>query len=296
MSAMPSRLDEFSETVDLRPHRTRLHPEIGAITHAGKVRANNEDNYLVAKLAKSMRICHSSLKDDWTTRFSDEEGYLLVVADGMGGAAAGEMASRIAVETIEGFVLNVVKWFLHLGGEEAALLAELRRAFDRADASVIERARVEPGTHGMGTTLTMAFSIEHDLFLVHAGDSRAYLFRNGELHQMTNDHTLVNMLVQGGQITAEAAKHHARRNVVTNVIGGPSQGVHSEVHKVPLEDGDILLLCSDGLTEPVSDASIAEILGQQSKPHDACQHLIDKALASGAPDNVTVVIAAFRAR
>ena len=296
MTAMPRVLNDPGDTVELRPHRSLLDLEIGALTHAGKVRVNNEDNYLVAKLAKSMRICHSSLKDDWTTRFSDEEGYLMVVADGMGGAAAGEMASRIAVDTIEGFVLNVVKWFLHQGKEEDALLGELCRAFDRADASVIERARAEPSARGMGTTLTMAYSLERDLFVVHAGDSRAYLMRDGALRQITTDHTLVNMLVQEGQITPEAARHHARRNVVTNVIGGPGAGVHSEVHKWTLEVGDVLLLCTDGLTEPVGDAVITEILRSVPKPQEACEKLLDRALDAGAPDNVTVLVASYQSR
>ena len=121
------------------------------MTHPGKVRANNEDHFLVAKLAKSMRICQSSLPETASTRFSDEEGYLMIVADGMGGAAAGEMASALAVWTVESFVLDTLKWFLHLGSkEESALAAELRQGLERADREVIERARTDgrPGRHG----------------------------------------------------------------------------------------------------------------------------------------------------
>ena len=160
----------------------------------------------------------------------------MVVADGMGGAAGGEKASRLAVETIESFILNVVKWFLHLESEQGTLLTSLKDAFNRADATVIQRAQSEPRLHGMGTTLTMAYSVGTDLFLVHAGDTRAYLLRCGELRQITNDHTLVNLLVQGGSLSPEDARHHARRNVVTNVIGGPSRGVHTEVHRLKVED------------------------------------------------------------
>src|SRR3982751_3535927 len=104
----------------------RVRVDFDAVTHPGKVRANNEDHFLIAKLAKSMRICQTSLREDHPTRFSDEEGYLMIVADGMGGAAAGEMASALAVRTVENFVLDTLKWFLHVGNEQSALAAELR--------------------------------------------------------------------------------------------------------------------------------------------------------------------------
>lgn len=300
MSPLPKAFDEADDTtgeypqVSARPVKVTV--DVGAETHQGKVRENNEDNFLVAKLAKSMRICRTSLPEDWSTRFSDEEGYLLVVADGMGGVAGGEKASRVAVETIEGFVLNVVKWFLRFDDDNAVLVGELKNAFQRADANVIERARNDPRLWGMGTTLTMAYSVGTELYVVHAGDSRAYLLRDGEFRQVTSDHTLVNLLVQGGTITPEAARTHSRRNVVTNVIGGPSEGVHTEIHKVALQDGDVLLLCSDGLTEPVDDDKIAAILTQQADPEIACQKLVQAALDGGAPDNVTAVVARYSVR
>ena len=112
----------------------------------------------------------------------------------------------------------------------------------------------------MGTTLTMAYSVATDLYIVHAGDSRAYLFRDGELEQLTSDHTLVQTLIDGGVISPEDAKRHDRRHVVTNVIGGPREGVFAEIHKLVLLDGDTLLFCTDGLTEPVDDDAIAEVL------------------------------------
>ena len=276
-----------------RPRRARV--TFGAATHPGKVRANNEDQFLVSRLAKSMHICKTSLAGDGKTFFSEEEGYMMVVADGMGGAAAGERASALAVESVERFVLNTFKWFLHLGGkEENTLYAELREGLERADRAVLSLARSEPGLHGMGTTLTMAYSVGPDLYVVHAGDSRAYLFREGELHQLTSDHTLVQVLVQGGAITPEAAKHHKMRNIVTNVIGGPREGVHAEIHKLIVDDGDTLLICSDGLTEPVPDAMIAEILAANPDPEDACAQLIARALERGGPDNVTAIVARYR--
>ena len=211
---------EYQAIADRDPPRVGI--KFGALTDTGKFRDNNEDQFLVARLSKSMRVCKTSLPGEATTQFCEEEGYLIVVADGMGGAAAGERASALAVNSVESFVLNTLKWFLHLSGhDEHALLAELRQSLERADRTVIERARSNRAFHGMGTTLTMAYSVATDLYIVHAGDSRAYLYREGALEQLTRDHTLVQTLIDGGAISREDAKRHKRRAVVTNVIGGP---------------------------------------------------------------------------
>jgi protein phosphatase len=269
--------------------------EIGSATHAGKVRVNNEDHFLIARMGKSMRVCATSLaRSPDETKFADEEGYLMIVADGMGGAAAGEEAAAVAVATVEEFALNTVKWFLHLGQqEETVLMAELRESLERADREVFDRVERRPDLAGMGTTLTVGFSVGSDLFVVHAGDSRAYLLRDGELTQVTSDHTLVQLLVAGGALTSEQAKTHRRRNVVTNVIGGPREGVMAEVHKVPLADGDVFLLCTDGLTEPVDEGKIAAILADFDDPDEAAERLVGLALEGGGPDNVTTIVARY---
>ena len=274
------------------------HPQrllCSGLSHPGKVRQNNEDHFLVARLAKSMKVVQTNLPHSGATRFSDEDGYLLIVADGMGGAAAGERASALAVESIEEFALNTLKWFFHLGGKgESVLLDELRQSVEAADRSVSEESRADRSLAGMGTTLTVAYCVGADLYVVHAGDSRAYLYREGSLEQVTCDHTLVQLLVDNKLITPEAARTHARRNVVTNVVGGPSPGVHSEIHKIRLRDGDIFLLCSDGLTEVVADNAIAATLNRDEDPRSLAHHLVAQALDGGAPDNVTVVVARYQ--
>ncbi len=281
------------EPVRPRPHRVSFC--FGAESHVGKVRARNEDHYLIARLCKSMRICETNLVGQGTTRFADEEGYLMVVADGMGGVSGGDQASRMAIESVEDFVLNAVKWFLHLGGDdESELKAELREALKRADRMILQTAQDHASLAGMGTTLTVAFSVGDDLFIAHAGDSRAYIFRDGSLFQITNDHTLVQLLIESGRLSPEEARRYHRRNVVTNVVGGPIDGVSAEIHKVRLEDGDIVLLCSDGLTELVKDAEIAETLAAHaSDPHEACRRLVEQALEGGGPDNVTVLVGRY---
>ncbi|HZY87265.1 MAG TPA: PP2C family serine/threonine-protein phosphatase [Gemmataceae bacterium] len=288
---------EEPATVELTAERTgatRVFVDFAARTDVGKVRPHNEDQFLVAKLAKAMRVCATSLVGDDAIRLGDDRGALLVVADGMGGHAAGERASALAVNTIEGFVLNSLKWFFRLGvGEETFLLQELREALKEADRTLVDWAEVEPELAGMGTTLTLAFSVDDRLFIAHAGDSRAYLYRNGELDQLTRDHTMVQSLVDAGLMTPGQARQDRRRHLVTNALGGPSPGVHAELDKMTLQDGDTILLCTDGLTGPVEDARIAEVLAGQPEPEDACDALVDLALARGGPDNVTVVVARY---
>ena len=274
------------------PNRVRM--VHGALTHQGKVRSNNEDHFLVSRLSKSLQICQTSLSNSGEIRYSDDDNYMMVVADGMGGAAAGEKASALAVETVECFTLNTLNALLQQESpDEKSLVGELRHALEKADKAVFEEAEGNSRFYGMGTTLTMAFSVGRDVYIVHAGDSRAYLFRSGKLDQVTSDHTLVQLLVTGGVIAAKDARTHAQRNIVTNVVGGPSRGVHAEIHKIQVQDGDTLLLCSDGLTEPVDDAEIAEILNLTNDPDVAAHHLIAKALANGAPDNVTAIVARY---
>ena len=186
----------------------------------------------------------------------------------------------MAVQTVESFVLDVIKWFLHREGQEQnALVDELRLALQRADSDVLARADADPKLYGMGTTLTMAYSVGTDLFVAHAGDSRAYLYRAGRLERITSDHTLVQVLVDAGAIAPEDAREHPRRHVVTNVVGGPNVGVQVEVHRRSLTDGDILLLCTDGLTEYVPDPEIAEILAQFEDPEQVAHRLIDVVLS-----------------
>jgi protein phosphatase len=291
-----SRVDEDPtiEFPSIPERRLRVHVTLGGGTHSGHVRSRNEDQYLIAKLAKSMRICASSLPESETTRFSDEEGYLLIVADGMGGNAGGQEASTMAVQTVESFVLDALKWFLHRGGhDENALFNELRLALQRADSNILTRADADPKLYGMGTTLTLAYSVGSDLFVAHAGDSRAYLYRDSRLERITSDHTLVQVLVDVGAITPEDAREHPRRHVVTNVVGGPTAGVQVEVHRRSLLDGDLVLLCTDGLTEYIPDPEIAEILAQSPDPEQAARHLINLVLTRDASDNVTVAMAKY---
>jgi protein phosphatase len=262
-------------------------------TDAGLVRPSNEDQFLIARLTKALRIQQTSLPRS-RIQYSDESGYLFVVADGMGGHQAGEQASALAVNAIEGFVLNTLKWFLHLKGSEGqTVLQEFHAALQQADEQIFAEARRHPELWGMGTTLTMAYNLNRDLFVAHVGDSRCYLCRGGELHQLTHDHTLVQEMVERGHLQPAEAAGHRLRHVITNVLGSTEPGVRPEVHKVQLGAGDVMLLCSDGLTEMLPDKEIAATLRADPDVRQACGRLIAQAKDQGGRDNVTVVLARF---
>src|SRR5712692_6034922 len=165
------------------------------ITDTGRVRPSNEDQFLIAELTKTMRIWHTSLPEP-ETQFGDEHGHLFLVADGMGGHRAGEQASALAVVAIEQFTLNTFKWFLDSNRPEAQkILAQFQTALRQADARILEEATEHPELRGMGTTVTMAFQLDAQLCVVHVGDSRAYLYGDGELYQLTHDDTLMAEMI-----------------------------------------------------------------------------------------------------
>jgi protein phosphatase len=263
------------------------------LTDVGKRRRQNEDQFLIAELTKALRVRQSSLAQP-KTQYSDERGYLFIVADGMGGHQAGEQASALAVGTIEEFVLNTLKWFFHLrSDEEQNVLAEFQAALRQADEKIFEQATRHPELRGMGTTLTMAYSSDSQLFVVHVGDSRCYLHRNGQLYRLTHDHTLVEEMLRHHALTPEQAARHYLRHVITNCVGGDRLGLQVEVHRVELVPGDTILLCSDGLTEMLPDTRIGEVLAANPDPRVVCEALVEEANARGGRDNITVVVSRY---
>jgi protein phosphatase len=265
------------------------------LSHVGRVREANEDCFLIADLRKMLRVRHSNLPQT-SVQHGDEKGHLFVVADGMGGHQAGERASALTVEVLERYVLNVFKWFFALRGpEEQAVLAEFQTAIRLADDRVREEGAEHPELSGMGTTLTVAYVLYRDLYVAHVGDSRCYLLRGGQLHRLTRDHTLAAEMMRHGMLSPEEAARHHLRHAVTNVVGGIQPGVRVEVQKTSLEAGDVVLLCSDGLTEMLSDERLRAVLTEEPAPHRACERLIDEANAAGGKDNITAVVARFAA-
>jgi protein phosphatase len=281
------------DTVAISPARTGLGVRSFGLTDPGRVRPANEDQYLIATLVKSLRVESTSLPGQGHLHGSGR-GHLFMVADGMGGHAAGEEASALAVRSVEAFVLEGLRWFTRLKGPGLdRVLAEFEGALSEASDRIRDAGARDPGLSGMGTTLTLAYSLDDDLFVAHVGDSRCYLYRKGAARRLTRDHTLVEDLVRRGAITAEEAETHPRRHVITNALGGSKSGLEVEVHKVRLEAGDVLLLCSDGLTNMVPDADLSRVLGAEPDPERAARRLVACANEAGGGDNVTVVVARF---
>jgi protein phosphatase len=275
------------------PASVELTVKAFGITDKGKVRSANEDQFLAAELTKSMRLWQTSLQGP-RVQVGEERAHLFLVADGMGGHRAGERASTLAATAIEHFTLNSFKWFFGADSSEARkVLAQFQAAVMQADAAIVEEAADKPELRGMGTTLTMAFQVGAQLCVVHAGDSRAYLYREHELHQLTRDHTVVADLVRSGAIQPEKAAAHHLRHVITNVVGGPEAGVKVEARALQLQPGDRLLLCSDGLTEALSDDAIGATLDEEPDVEAAAKKLLAQAMAGTAMDNITLVVASF---
>ncbi|HVC93230.1 MAG TPA: protein phosphatase 2C domain-containing protein [Pirellulales bacterium] len=263
------------------------------LTDVGRSRSVNEDQFLVADLNKSMLVHQTSLhQDDHTRLFGGSQGQLLLVADGMGGHAAGEQASAIAVESLEQYMLNAMSWFFRLQESlETDLVEELKAALDVCQKSIETAALINPARQGMGTTLTMAYVLWPWLYVVHAGDSRCYLFRDSRLELITTDHTVAQQLVERGAISPNEAQHSRWSHVLHNCVGGGSHELNAEVRKAELKIGDTILLCTDGLTARVRDEQIVEVLGRRISSEDACHQLVDAANELGGPDNITVVVA-----
>ncbi len=203
---------------------------------------------------------------------------LFVVADGMGGAQAGEVASRIAVETFE-------QGLPESGAPEERLVTRIQEANER----IYSLSQAEREREGMGTTLTAAYLDDTHVAVAHVGDSRAYLFRDGAMQRLTKDHTLVQALVDEEKLTEEEAEQHPQRSIITRALG-PEATVKVDTWTYPAKDGDVLLLCSDGLTSMISEERISEILARAEDLRQAADELIREANEAGGRDNITVVL------
>lgn len=266
------------------------------LTSIGRVRASNEDNYLIAELGRTMWVRQTSLPQD-SIQLGRNRGHVLLVADGMGGHQAGEVACALSITTIETFLLHVLRRFSNIrDDEELAVAKELQAAIRTADDRIFEVVDDYPEFAGMGATLTLAFISGWKLIVIHAGDCRCYLFRDGVLRQLTDDHTLVAELTKHQVLSPDCARNFRFRHVVTNAIGGTQSGVDVDVLLESLRPGDQLLLCSDGLTDMLSDAQITSILREAPDAEAACTRLLSAANAAGGCDNITAIVSRIEAR
>ena len=229
----------------------------GAKSDVGRVREANEDSYLIADP-------------------------LFVVADGMGGHIAGDVASSTAVKVIQD----------ESGDASSENPGTLSKIISDANAAIWDKAQSDPALRGMGTTCTLVLVDESRVHIAHVGDSRAYRLREGHLEQLTEDHTLVGRMVQEGRLSPEEAQHHPQRSIITRALG-VDEDVQVDLETVELSEGDRLLICSDGLSSMVDDRPIESVLASESDPQRAADRLIEVANEAGGDDNITVVVIDF---
>jgi protein phosphatase len=279
----------------LKPPTTAVRFDYAALSHPGKVRHQNEDHFLVSKVSRNHDVLATNITGNHIPTAYGDDGYSMFVADGMGGMAAGEVASRLAITTALKLVNHSPKWGFKINKKEARELFERVRDHVQAiDEALTKRSEDDYRLFGMGTTLTVAYSAGVDLFIIHLGDSRAYLFRQGKLQLLTKDHTVAQAMADAGYIAPDEVRQHRKRHVLTNFLGGHHGKVKGDVRWLRLADGDRLLVCSDGLTDMVDDAAITQILAQHPDQQQAAQTLLDEALLRGGTDNITLIVAAYQ--
>lgn len=265
------------------------------LSDIGLVRDCNEDQFLIADLKKSVIIHQTSLSyDDETHLLGGSQAKLLLVADGVGGGPAGDRASRMAVQGIVQYLLNTMHWLFRLNdGREDAFLEDLKGALAFTQDKLRRHAEMMPSDQHMGTTITLAYIVWPQVYLIHVGDSRAYVFRGQDVIHLTHDQTYAQALVDAGVMHEADVRKSPLRHVLSGLVGCNPRSLTPEVSQFKLTLHDKLLLCTDGLTAELTDAQIAAILNGDASSEDACYRLINAANDAGGRDNVTVVLANF---
>jgi serine/threonine protein phosphatase PrpC len=261
--------------------------EIFGSSNVGLIRHDNQDSFMIANLETGDIATTSApaLVSVHTAPF------ILIVADGVGGAASGALASSIATETI---LSELHRWWHKVPKRTPDVIeAALKRGIDVANKAIYQKASSIAEHHGMGTTTTLALVLDGEAYIAQVGDSRAYLVRKGTAKQLTKDQSFVQRLIDAGRMTQKEAAQSEHRNIILQALG-PEEKVVTDLYRLKLENGDFLVLCSDGLSNQVSPEEIARIARGSGRPQEICAALIEEAMHTGAPDNVTVIAARMR--
>jgi protein phosphatase len=262
--------------------------EIGALTHRGKVRTTNQDQFAIVRRTRAGTVLASSLERDELPN-TEEHSYLLVVADGLGGHVSGEVASASAMRAIMSFGNKLGSWIMRPTDGLREDFAERVELYAQAiQRELQQQAESNPELEGMATTITAAYVYGTSAVVVNVGDSRSYLLRSGEMHQITRDHTLAQDLQEKGMSREHT---HPYRNLLTRCFDTAGKPVNFDLFHFTLQPEDRILLCSDGLTDMVPDQAIKSIAMFASSTKKACEQLVSAALVNGGRDNATVVLA-----
>lgn len=268
--------------------------EVHGSSDIGRVRQRNEDQFLIAELGRTIHVLQTSIERADDAVVQNRAAGLFVVADGMGGHGGGDVASTVATDAIAQYVFEMMPWMMRIeAGREEEFSEELRRALKRCQTRVEQVAENKGMTSlKMGTTLTMAYVLWPGMYVVHAGDSRGYLYRGGTLLRLTRDHTLAEQIASLHP-TAPDETTNQFQHVLVNCVGGGTEELDAEIHRTTLAPGDTLLLCTDGLTRTVTDDEIRQELEACESAETSCDRLIALANDRGGQDNVTTVIVRF---
>ena len=285
-------MSELGDTLVERPSRPSDDADIDLAgrTDVGQVRENNQDQFFIARLNKSLAIHQTSLPLARRV-YGQCRGTILMVADGMGGHAGGEKASDLAIRHLVGGILDTIHWHFNGNDEEERFVESLRSILRDAHVKIQMESDRDASIAGMGTTLTMAYLVGSVMYVVHAGDSRCYLVRGGQAKCLTTDHTMARKMVEEGGLRPEDEADSRWSNVLWNVLGGRGDSqLIAEVHRVELEPKDTVVLCSDGLHRYQQETDIAAAATESSSAEDLCDALVDAANRGGGADNITAAV------
>jgi PPM family protein phosphatase len=263
--------------------------DVFALTHVGKVRKTNQDHFLLASLHKRIQLHQTSLSDQQRLPFGDERvAFIAMVADGVGGGEGGEKASATTLEIATRYLVGSTDCFYRGDATEEEFIQALQDAALRSHTAVTERAKAEPATRSMATTLTLWMGVWPWYYILQVGDSRYYLYREGQLTQVSRDQTIAQDLVDQGLFSRAVGQKSRFANVLSSAIGG--QQAEPVVTRLRADWHNVHLMCSDGLTKHVPDERIAERLGAMTSAKQVCEQLLQDALDGGGTDNITVVV------
>ncbi|MBI3567760.1 MAG: serine/threonine-protein phosphatase [Gemmatimonadetes bacterium] len=265
--------------------------DVYGLSHVGKVRKENQDHFLIASLEKHLAVRQTNLPDlSLRSPDMDRLAFLMMVADGVGGGAGGAEASRFTLDAITAYVTRGMHaYYTADPADDETFSKALERVALRVHQKLLARSNADPALHGMATTLTLFLGVWPRCYLLHVGDSRCYLWRDGVLQQQSRDQTMAEDLLAAGVIKKDDRAHKQWSHVLSSAIGGPQTA--PVVTGMPNDWGYVHLLCSDGLTKHVTDERIAERLAAMTSSKQTCEALLQDALDGGGTDNITVLIA-----
>ena len=265
------------------------------LTHLGKVRKDNQDQFMLATVHRRLQVLATSVQElDRLSLGDDRVAFLMMVADGVGGGVGGKRASATALEMVTEYVTSSSNCFLHANSQEKEFVETLQAAALHSHQAVRARAAVEAGGRSMATTLTMFMGVWPWSYLLQVGDSRCYRYRDGTLTQLSRDQTIAQDLVDQGVLSRTAAERSRLSDVLSSAIGADQ--AEPKVTRMSSDWNNIHLLCTDGLNKHVTDERIAQVLGSMTSSKQACEQLLQETLDGGGTDNVTIIIGRLVAR